>query len=91
MLLGLVAEREVDERLGRRRCLARGRDRVLDQERVLRLDELEVFRARIRAEALPPEDLLDQIRSFGARVRMFQPEAMELETAFMKLTEGKTT
>ena len=40
--------------------------------------------------SLPPEDLLDHIRNFGARVRMFQPEAMELETAFMKLTEGKT-
>jgi ABC-2 type transport system ATP-binding protein len=43
---------------------------------------------RVRAESLPPEDLLDHIRAFGARVRMFQPEAMELETAFMKLTEG---
>ncbi|HET6327895.1 MAG TPA: ABC transporter ATP-binding protein [Planctomycetaceae bacterium] len=45
---------------------------------------------RVRAESLPPEDLLDHIRAFGARVRMFQPEAMELETAFMKLTEGTT-
>ncbi|MEI9896550.1 MAG: hypothetical protein WDN28_22490 [Chthoniobacter sp.] len=25
----------------------------------------------------------------GARVRMFQPDAMDMETAFMKLTEGK--
>jgi ABC-2 type transport system ATP-binding protein len=45
---------------------------------------------RVRAESLPPEDLLDLIRTFGSRVRMFQPEAMELETAFMKLTEGTT-
>jgi ABC-2 type transport system ATP-binding protein len=45
---------------------------------------------RVRAESLPPEDLLDHIRNFGARVRMFQPEAMELETAFMKLTAGTT-
>jgi len=45
---------------------------------------------RVRAELLPPEDLLDHIREFGARVRMFQPEAMELETAFMKLTQGTT-
>jgi ABC-2 type transport system ATP-binding protein len=45
---------------------------------------------RVRAESLPPEDLLDRIREFGARIRMFQPEAMELETAFMKLTEGTT-
>jgi ABC-2 type transport system ATP-binding protein len=53
----------------------------------LRADRLSI---RIRAESLPPEDLLDQIRNLGARVRMFQPEAMELETAFLKLTEGKT-
>jgi len=53
----------------------------------LRADRLSI---RIRAETLPPEDLLDQIRNLGARVRMFQPEAMELETAFLKLTEGKT-
>ena len=26
----------------------------------------------------------------GARIRMFQPDAMDMETAFMKLTEGKT-
>jgi ABC-2 type transport system ATP-binding protein len=45
---------------------------------------------RVRAESLPPEDLLDRIREFGARIRMFQPDAMELETAFMKLTEGTT-
>ncbi len=45
---------------------------------------------RVRAELLPPEDLLDHICAFGARVRMFQPEAMELETAFMKLTQGTT-
>ncbi len=53
----------------------------------LKTDRLSI---RIRAETLPPEDLLDQIRNLGARVRMFQPEAMELETAFLKLTEGKT-
>ena len=53
----------------------------------LRADRLSI---RIRAESLPPEDLLDHIRGLGARVRMFQPEAMELETAFLKLTEGKT-
>ena len=36
------------------------------------------------------EDLHDRIVSTGARVQMFQPEAMDMETAFMKLTEGKT-
>jgi ABC-2 type transport system ATP-binding protein len=45
---------------------------------------------RVRAEALPPEGLLEELRTIGARVRMFQPESLELETAFIKLTEGKT-
>ncbi|MEO8354114.1 MAG: ABC transporter ATP-binding protein [Chthoniobacteraceae bacterium] len=37
-----------------------------------------------------PEDLLDAIHGLGARIRMFQPDAMDMETAFMKLTEGRT-
>ncbi len=37
-----------------------------------------------------PEDLLDAIHNLGARIRMFQPDAMDMETAFMKLTEGRT-
>jgi ABC-2 type transport system ATP-binding protein len=45
---------------------------------------------RVRAEALPPETLLEELRLIGASVRMFQPESLELETAFIKLTEGKT-
>ena len=36
------------------------------------------------------EDLHDFVHDAGARMRMFQPEAMDMETAFMKLTEGKT-
>lgn len=45
---------------------------------------------RIREEDLSIEDLHDHIHTFGARIRMFQSEAMDMETAFMKLTEGKT-
>jgi len=45
---------------------------------------------QMRAGELTAEDLLETIQSHGARVRMFQPEAMDMETAFMKLTEGKT-
>jgi ABC-2 type transport system ATP-binding protein len=45
---------------------------------------------RLREGELSPEDLLDSIRATGARVRMFQPDAVDMETAFMKLTEGKT-
>ena len=36
------------------------------------------------------EDLHDAIHKLGARIRMFQPEALDMETAFMKLTEGTT-
>jgi len=45
---------------------------------------------RLREGELAPEDLLDAILATGARVRMFQPDTMDMETAFMKLTEGKT-
>ncbi len=45
---------------------------------------------QMRAGELTAEDLLDTLHSHGARIRMFQPEAMDMETAFMKLTEGKT-
>ena len=45
---------------------------------------------RIDEETLAVEDLLDRLKSLGARVYMFQPEAMDMETAFMKLTQGKT-
>lgn len=43
----------------------------------------------VREDELAMEDLLDALRGLGARIRMFQPEAMDMETAFMKLTEGK--
>jgi ABC-2 type transport system ATP-binding protein len=42
-----------------------------------------------REDELAMEDLLDGLHGLGARIRMFQPEAMDMETAFMKLTEGK--
>ncbi len=45
---------------------------------------------RLREGELAPEDLLGAILATGARVRMFQPDAVDMETAFMKLTEGKT-
>jgi ABC-2 type transport system ATP-binding protein len=45
---------------------------------------------RIREGELAPEDLLEAILATGARVRMFQPDAVDMETAFMKLTEGRT-
>ena len=45
---------------------------------------------RLRADDLAAEDLLDAMFKLNCRIRMFQPEAMDMETAFMKLTEGKT-
>ena len=45
---------------------------------------------QIREDECAVEDLLDAIHTLGGRIRMFQPDAMDMETAFMKLTEGKT-
>ena len=45
---------------------------------------------RLHEDQTSIEDLHDHIVGAGARIRMFQPEAMDMETAFMKLTEGKT-
>ena len=45
---------------------------------------------KLHEDQLSIEDLHDRIHDLGARIRMFQPEAMDMETAFMKLTEGKT-
>ncbi len=45
---------------------------------------------QIREDEMAVEDLLDAVHALGARIRMFQADAMDMETAFMKLTEGKT-
>ena len=45
---------------------------------------------RIRESELSPKDLLERLLKTGARIRMFQPDAADMETAFMCLTEGKT-
>lgn len=44
---------------------------------------------QIHEGQLEVEDLLDRIHALGARIQMFQPQAMDMETAFMKLTEGR--
>ena len=44
---------------------------------------------QLQEDQCAPEDLLAELHTLGARVRMFQPDAMDMETAFMKLTEGK--
>lgn len=48
------------------------------------------FSIRLHEDQLSVEDLHDRIHGLGGRIRMFQPEAMDMETAFMKLTEGRT-
>jgi len=75
--------------------LVNGSETLIDQiGRISGVEEVQVqadrLAIRVRAEHLPPEELLDRMYALGARMRMFQPEAMELETAFMKLTEGRT-
>jgi len=45
---------------------------------------------QLREDEFAVEDLLDAIHALGGRIRMFQPDAMDMETAFMKLTEGRT-
>jgi ABC-2 type transport system ATP-binding protein len=75
--------------------LVNGSETLIDQiGRISGVEEVQVhadrLAIRVRAELLPPEELLDRMYALGARMRMFQPEAMELETAFMKLTEGRT-
>ncbi len=45
---------------------------------------------QLREDECSIEDFHAALCGLGARVRMFQPDAMDMETAFMKLTEGKT-
>lgn len=45
---------------------------------------------RLREDELAVEDLHSELVNLGCKIRMFQPEAMDMETAFMKLTEGVT-
>ena len=58
------------------------------------VDSLEIqvdrLAIRLRENETSVEELHEQIYQCGARIRMYQPEAMDMETAFMKLTEGKT-
>ncbi len=44
---------------------------------------------RVQEEILPVEDLLGRLQALGARIYMFQPAAVDMETVFMKLTQGK--
>jgi ABC-2 type transport system ATP-binding protein len=45
---------------------------------------------RLASGATAIEDFHAGLVAVGAKVRMFQPEALDMETAFMKLTAGRT-
>ena len=72
---------ESDELLGRIRTLP-GVESVERQA-----DRIAVS---LREDSGAVENLHDGLVGLGARLRMFQPEALDMETAFMKLTEGRT-
>jgi ABC-2 type transport system ATP-binding protein len=53
-------------------------------------DQADRISIRFDEGTIEVEDIHDYIHNQGARIRMFQPEVMDMETAFMKLTEGQT-
>lgn len=53
-------------------------------------DQADRISIRFEEGSIEVEDIHDFIHEQGARIRMFQPEVMDMETAFMKLTEGQT-
>ena len=70
-------------------------DGVVDQIRKIKgvadveqhVDRLAI---QLREDHAAVEDLHEALVNLGVKIHMFQPEAMDMETAFMKLTEGKT-
>jgi hypothetical protein len=44
----------------------------------------------VKQRDVEAEDLLDALHALGARIQMFQPETTDMESVFMRLTEGKT-
>ncbi len=53
-------------------------------------EQVDRISLRLREDMMSIEDFHQTLVDHGARIRMFQPEAMDMETAFMKLTQGKT-
>ena len=74
-----------------RRRVHGSQDRVRSIDGVEEVDEqVDRVAIRLHEDQLAIEDLHAALVESGARIRMFQAEAMDMETAFMKLTEGKT-
>jgi ABC-2 type transport system ATP-binding protein len=67
-------------------------DRVMRIPGVDSVDkQVDRWEIRLHEDQLSVGDLHQALVEEKARLTMFQPEAMDMETAFMKLTEGKTT
>lgn len=62
--------------------------------RIAGVDAVEIqvdrWAVRLHEDVLSIADFHQALVEHKARITMFQPEAMDMETAFMKLTEGKT-
>lgn len=52
--------------------------------------QVDRWAVRLQEDRLSIADFHESLVKSGARLTMFQPEAMDMETAFMKLTEGRT-
>jgi ABC-2 type transport system ATP-binding protein len=52
--------------------------------------QVDRWAVRLHEDVLSIADFHQALVEHKARITMFQPEAMDMETAFMKLTEGKT-
>lgn len=52
--------------------------------------QVDRWAVRLQEDILSVADFHQALVEHQARITMFQPEAMDMETAFMKLTEGKT-
>ncbi len=55
------------------------------------ITDIDRITLKINENILAIENLSGIIHGFGAKVRMFHPEAMDMESAFMRLTEGKVS
>jgi ABC-2 type transport system ATP-binding protein len=53
-------------------------------------NQVDRWAIRLREDELSVADFHQALVEEKVRITMFQPEAMDMETAFMKLTEGKT-
>ena len=90
---------EIYQQLGLRRVihvqLASTTDNLLERIKaipgVTELErQIDRIAMKLDEQQISIEDLLERMLGLGARVRMYQPEVMDMETAFMKLTQGKT-